>query len=212
MEKSYQELTSNQIITADLMQGAYVRHDFPGFKEDFSVIHCLLRKYQPANVLEVGTSHGYGTRVLCAAFKVRPFIAWSSPVYSIDVPPGTDANIIYPDHEDGHPKLPGKHCRFIYRYHQLFGDSRVFDYSPYYPLEAWFIDGKHNYEFCTADTLQALKAKPKLIIWHDLQIDEVRQAVTEVMSRYQNDYNLYRVIDTRIGFALRKDLDQTKHL
>jgi hypothetical protein len=206
MEKNYLEITSDQIITPELMKGAYVRHDFPGFKEDFSVIHCLIRKYKPANILEVGTSHGYGTRVLCVAFKVIPFISLSSPVYSIDVPPGTDASIIYPDHEDGHPKLTGKHCRFIYRYHQLFGDSRTFDYSPYYPLEAWFIDGKHDYEFCTADTLQALKAKPKLIIWHDLQIEGVHKAVVEVMVREKENYNLYRVMDTRIGFAVRKDI------
>ncbi len=207
MAIGYQELSSDQIITPALIKGAYLRHDFPGFKEDFSVIHCLIRKYKPANILEVGTSHGYGTRVLCVAFGVRPFFSLSSPVYSIDVPPGTDANIIYPDHEDGHPKLTGRYCKFIYRYHQLFGDSRVFDYSPYYPLESWFIDGKHNYEFCSADTLQALKAKPKLIIWHDMQIEEVARAVLDSMDREKDNYNLYRVTDTRIGFALRKDID-----
>jgi len=206
MQNNYKEITSDKIVSDQLMKGAYIRHDFPGFKDDFAVIHCLVKMFTPKTILEVGTSHGYGTRVLCVAFGVKPFFSFFSPVYSIDVPPKTDPDIIYPDHEDGHTRLTGKHCRFIYRYHQLYGDSRFFDYSPYYPLEAWFIDGKHDYEFCTADTLQALKSKPKLIIWHDMQIEEVCRAVIDGMSKEKENYVLYRVVDTRIGFAVRKDV------
>ncbi len=121
-------------------------------------------------------------------------------VFSIDVPVGTDPNIIYPEAEDGHPKKTGRNCYFPYI--QLFGNSINFNFSKYYPIEAWFIDGKHNYEYTKIDTEQALKSNPKLIIWHDVQIPDVESAVAEVMAQ-KNNYELYRISDTRIAFAVK---------
>jgi len=54
--------------------------------------------------------------------------------------------------------------------HQLHGDSRTFDYTPYLNLMDFiFIDGGHSYELIQNDTLQAFKMlKPGgVIIWHD---------------------------------------------
>lgn len=200
----------NSIVKVPFSQGALIRNDFPGFKEDYLAIHCLLKKYQPKTFMEIGTSTGMGTKIICNALKIRKKRWWNkiksnnneSIVYSIDVPPGTDPRIIYPDKEDGHPKKTGKHCNF--EYHQLFGNSTNFDYSKYYPLEGWFIDGKHNLKSVSKDTRQALKSKPKIIIWHDLQIPEVYRAIQVTMKNAKN-YNLFRVSHSRIGFALRTE-------
>jgi hypothetical protein len=195
------------IVKKPYSGGAIVRDDFPGFREDYLAIHSLIRRYKPTSLLEIGTSAGTGTNVICNAMGVKRglralFGTQPARVLSIDVPPGTDPKKIYPDKnpEDGHPEKAGVNCRFPYT--QLFGSSIEYDFSPHYPLEAWFVDGKHNYEYAKKDTEQALKAKPKLIIWHDMQIPEVEQAVLEAMKR--QPYDVALVEKTRIGYAVRK--------
>ena len=123
-----------------------------------------------------------------------------SRVISIDVPPGSDPSIIYPEKEDGHPDKAGKNCTFAYT--QLLGSSVDFKFEQHYPIDAWFIDGKHDYEYCSKDTKQAIKSKPSLIIWHDIQIKEVQKAVIDTM-KSQPQYFLYRAGDTRVAFAVK---------
>lgn len=198
------KLAYKDIVIAPYSTGAIERKDFPGFHEDYMVIHSLLRKYKPDNLLEIGTSTGIGTNVICNAMGVRRGVVGrlfdKKKVISIDVPPGTDPGVIYPEKEDGHPIQAGMNCTFPYT--QLFGSSINFDFKPHYPLVAWFIDGKHNYEYCSKDTKQALKADPDLIIWHDVQIKGVHDAVVDIMSK-QPQYHLYRAGDTRVAFATK---------
>ena len=189
------------IVVSPFSNGAIIREDFPGFKEDYLVIHSLIRKYDPSRLMEIGTSSGSGTNVICKAMGLRRILPTSTKtVFSIDVPPGTDPTILYPEKEDGHPVNPGANCK--YRFTQIFGDSMNFDFTPYYPLDAWFIDGKHDYRYAKNDTLMALKSKPNLIIWHDLQINEVDKAVREVMAKHP-EYRVRRAGTTRVGYAVK---------
>lgn len=193
------------IVKDPYQEGAIIRDEFPGFKEDYLVIHSLIRKYQPKRFMEIGTSTGGGTNVICNAMGIRRFLPTpGKKVMSIDVPPGTDPKEIYPGDtpEDGHPEKAGMYCRFPYQ--QIFGNSQDFDFGPYFPVDAWFIDGKHNYPYAKKDSEQALKSKPKLLIWHDMQIDEVSKAVYDVMKEHP-EYELHRVGETRIGVAVKKD-------
>lgn len=154
--------------------------------------------------LEIGTSSGSGTKVICQAMGLKRFFSRKDrSVFSIDVPPNTDPKKIYPGGEDGHPKKAGSACNLPFT--QIFGNSLEFDFSPYYPIEAWFIDGKHNYEYAKNDTELALKSNPKIIIWHDMQIVEVEKAILEIMSA-QTNYKLFRVLDTRMAFAIKSNL------
>jgi len=193
-------LEIGEVAYEPLMRGAELRNDFPGYQEDYLAIHCLIVKHQPRRFMEIGTSAGRGTRVICRAMGIRRFRRNSSVVYSLDVPPGTDPNVIYPEHEDGHPKVAGRACRLPYE--QLYGNSMEFDFAPYYPIDGWFIDGKHNFTFAKNDTKKALLSHPQLIIWHDMQIEGVREAVEESLGD-RSDYALFRVNDTRIAFAAR---------
>jgi hypothetical protein len=189
------------VVRPELETGAVRRRDFPGFHEDYLVLHCLIRDQQPERFFEIGTSSGDGTKVICKALSRRPL--WPDTrnrVFSLDVPPGTDPSVIYPGGEDGHPAKAGAHNP--YPYQQLFGDSKTFDPTPYLPLDGWFIDGKHDYEYARGDTLLALRANPRLIIWHDIQIEGVAQAVSEVM-RDQPQFQVQRVAGTRMAFAVR---------
>lgn len=192
------------IVVSDLVTGAIIRNDFPGFKEDYLTVHCLIKKYQPTTLLEIGTSSGSGTKVICNAMGIKRYF-WNKnknlrKVISIDVPPKTDPSIMYPEGEDGHPKKAGRKCN--YPYTQLFGNSKDFDFSPYYPIDAWFIDGKHNYEYAKGDTLQALKSDPQLLMWHDIQLKEVLNAVKDTLNE-SNKYDLYVVEGTRIAYAVK---------
>jgi methyltransferase family protein len=196
------EIPYEQVVRRHLERGAVKRRDFPGFREDYLAIHCLLREHGPERLFEIGTSTGRGTKVICKAMSSR---RWGKPdtaerVLSLDVPPGTDASIIYPHGEDGHPEQAGSDNPFPYT--QLFGDSKTFDIAPYLPIDAWFIDGKHDYEHARSDTELALKCAPGLIIWHDLQIDEVERAVVDTVGPL-SQYRVRRVAGTRVGYAVR---------
>jgi len=203
--KSYiKKVKYREIVTPKLKKGAAIRSGFPGFKEDYLALHCLLRKNQIKSVLEIGTSSGLGTRVICNALGLHKFYFWRNfgkKVVSIDVLPGTNPKIIYPEGEDGHPQVAGELCDLPYT--QLFGDSTKYDFSPEYPLEAWFVDGKHNYEYAKKDTTQALKSSPKLIIWHDKQIKGVKDAILDIMRL--NSYDVFDLEKTRLIFAIRRE-------
>jgi hypothetical protein len=196
------EIAYEDVVTPELSRGAVKRRDFPGFREDYLVLHCLIRRYRPERFLEIGTSTGLGTKVICRAMGGRRFRPDTRDrVLSLDVPPGTDPSILYPEGEDGHPAKAG--AQNPYPYQQLYGDSKTFDPAPYLPLDGWFIDGKHDYEYARSDTLLALKADPQLIAWHDFQIEGVAEGVTEAMSE-RTDYALRRVQGTRVAFAVRE--------
>lgn len=197
------------IVKQPYVQGAIVRDDFQGFREDYLALHCLLRMYKVKSLIEIGTSTGLGTKVICKAIGVRRWallealrIRRDRKVYSIDVPPGTDPKLIYPEAEDGHPQRAGMYNPYPYK--QLFGDSRVYDFSALYPVDAWFIDGKHRYDFVTEDSKQALRSRAQLIVWHDLQIEEVQRAITDIIERQGQNYRLCRIIGTRMGYLVRE--------
>jgi len=193
----------NEIVKLPYSEDAVERCDFPGFKEDYLVLHSLIKKYHPRRFMEIGTSTGLGTKVICKAMGLARFRRTPGKiVFSLDVPPGTDPKILYPLGEDGHPRRAGHKCKFPYT--QIFGNSYHFDFKPYYPVEGWFIDGKHNYKFVKNDTKLALLSKPKIIVWHDMQIDSVARAVREVLKKARG-YNLFRVVGTRMAFALKKE-------
>jgi hypothetical protein len=198
----FEEIPYDEVVTPDLRKGAVKRRDFPGFREDYLVLHCLIRAHRPQRFFEIGTSIGLGTKVICRAISSRRFRPETADsVFSLDVPPGTDPTVIYPEAEDGHPDKAGQ--LNPYPYTQLFGDSKSFDASPYLPLDGWFIDGKHDYEYARADTLLALSADPRLIVWHDFQIEGVAEGAGDGMAEHP-EYLLRRVADTRVAFAVRE--------
>jgi len=177
------------------LQTAIYRDDFPGFKEDYMAIHLIIKKFKPQTLMEIGTNSGYGTNIICNAMEGRK-------VFSIDLPADYQMEKIYSkvNPEDGRPSNVGIMCKFPFT--QLWGNSKEFDFSKFYPIDAWFIDGKHNYEYASADTKNAMLSKPSVIIWHDININEVQQGVIESLNH--TEYSLYYVENTRVAFAKRK--------
>lgn len=204
-----QKINFNQIVRSPYSNNAYIRDDFPGFKKDYLVLHSLIRKYNPKYFMEIGTSSGKGTKVICKAMGIkRLWLNLGKKVYSLDVPHGTDPKILYPKGEDGHPQKAGCFCNYPYK--QIFGNSYGFDFSSYYPIDGWFVDGKHNYKYVKNDTKSALNSNPILIVWHDMQISGVSRAVKEIIKKNKK-YNLFLVSGTRIAFAIKLRLKTICH-
>lgn len=188
-------IDSSQVIESALINSAITRNEFKGFYEDFLVLHCLIRKYEPKNLFEIGTCEGVGTMILKNALG-------SGTLYSLDLPPNVPK-----EYQFLNERTTGARCTLPYV--QLFGDSMTYDYAQHYPIDSWFIDGEHDYRHAFYESTQALFSEPSTCFWHDTDIPEIFQAVLDTFGQDGN-YNVYRVLDTRITFAVRKDIDVQK--
>lgn len=188
--------TFKEVYDPESCKDAIINNHHPGFKEDYLVIHSLIRKYKPASLFEIGTNTGFGTKIIKNAIG-------EGKVYSMDLPLEEFRKI------QKYPDRPGRECNLPFT--QLYGDSLKFDYSQY-PCEAYFVDGAHDYEHVFHETKQILKLSPSLIIFHDADIKEVYDGIVDafIENNTQTDYcgsiyNLYRVFDTRILYAVNID-------
>ena len=57
----------NDIVTPELLEGTLDHNVHTGFLEDYRVLSCLLKKYNPSSIFEVGTNVGGGINVMAAA-------------------------------------------------------------------------------------------------------------------------------------------------
>lgn len=181
----------SDIMRQELVQGAIYNDLFPGFREDYGVLHCLLRLYKPSRFLEIGTCIGTGTKIICNAIP-------ESTVYSLDLPKElAHTSLQYPT--GGKDDSVGHTCDLPYI--QLRGDSLTFDYTSIYPINGWWIDSAHDFEHPYHETLEAVKSQANIIIWHDSDIVPVWEAINKGLD---DNYILTRVEDTRISYAVRK--------
>lgn len=185
------KITSEIIVTPELEEGAIYNDEYIGFHLDYLVLHCLLKRYNPKTIFEIGTNMGTGTKIIANA------LGSNSKVYSLDLP--TELAHISLQHpiQEGKGDKVGFNCNLPFT--QLRGDSMNFDYSKY-PCEAYYIDGEHDYNHPYHETKEVLKMEPKIIIYHDSDIECVYDAITDAFSG-NTDYELIRVKDCRIAYA-----------
>lgn len=139
---------------------------------------CLaVRWLEPNAIFEIGTYNGLTTKQLALN-------APRTTVYTLDIDPSSaDASGLEIGEIDRH--LANKTGDFSFdvghkfrdtplskRIVQLWGDSRLFDYSPYQrKMNLVFIDAGHTYDFVRSDTQNALTLldpeREGLIFWHD---------------------------------------------
>ncbi len=181
---SLEYITSDQVITPALAQGAIIRNE-RGFEQDFLVLHCLVKQAQPRNLFEVGTCEGYGTLIMANACP-------SCSIISLDLP--ANSAPFFMDRW-----RIGFKCKAPFK--QVFGNSTSYNYAQHFPIDAWFIDGAHDYEHVKHETLEAVRGGAKLIVYHDTDIDEVLQGVIDGLEG--TNYKIYRVTDTRVSYAVK---------
>ena len=181
------------IITQELEAGAIYNDEYTGFHADYLVLHCLLKIHKPKSLFEIGTNMGTGTKIICNAIP-------EVKVYSLDLP--TELAHVSLQHpiSEGKGDRVGSNCDLPFT--QLRGNSMSFDFSQQ-PCEAYFIDGEHTEENVFHETTEVLKNNPKLIVWHDADMQEVYRGILRAFQDNEN-YELIRVADTRIMYALKK--------
>lgn len=184
--------TFKDVFSEREAKDAVINDEYQGFREDYLVLHCLLRKYKPASVFEIGTNMGTGTKIIKNALPL-------ADVFSLDLP--TELAHISLQHpiNEGKGDSVGHRCDLPFT--QLRGDSMTFDFSKY-PCEAYYIDGEHDYEHPYHETKEILKLNPSLVIYHDSDMPTVNKAIVDAF-KDRNDYQLFRVTDTRIAYAVR---------
>jgi len=144
------------------------------------VLGVLARLYNPRIVFEIGTFDGASTLLLARN-------APDAQVMTLDLDPGS-ADRATVDAEAGNAQM-GVGARFVdepeaTRITQLFGDSRSFDFSPWFgTVDLVLVDGGHERECAKADTATALRllARGGIAVWDDYQIGwpEVVRSVDE---------------------------------
>lgn len=177
-------ITSDKIINSKLASNAIIRQE-AGFETDFLVLHCLIKQYKPKKLFEIGTCEGYGTLIMANASP-------KTSIISLDLPPHTAPFFLT-------PADIGRKCNQPFK--QVFGNSLTYNYAQHFPIDAWFIDGAHDYDHVKHETLQAVAGNAKLIVYHDTDIPEVLQAIVDVLEN--SDYKIYRITDTRVSFAIK---------
>lgn len=177
-------VTSDKIITPELSANAIVREE-AGFETDFLLLHCLLKNINPTTIFEVGTCQGYGTLIMANACP-------AAAITSLDLPPQS-APFFLPASDIGYK------CTKAYK--QVYGDSLSYNYLQHFPIDAWFLDGAHDYAHVKHETEQAVLSNAQIIIYHDTDIDEVLQAIIDTLA--DTDYKIFRVTDTRVSYAVK---------
>ncbi len=187
------------IYDEKLAEGAIINDRMEGFREDYLVLHCLLRKYKPRFFMEIGTHTGFGTMI------IKNALGENSIVFSMDLPDDES------DKSKQHPVSEGKQgvgFECTLQYIPIRWDSLLYDFSSPY-CEGYYIDGEHDWAHVYVESSRMFKENPKIIIWHDADIPEVDRGIKDAIKTVMKTgtvYNLFRVIDTRIAYALRKDI------
>lgn len=189
------EITSKDVITPELEAGAIYNDEFPGFHEDYLVLHCLMKKYQPKSIFEIGTNMGTGTQILKNA-------CMDAVVMTLDLPTELAHTSLQHPISEGKGDSVGKNCKLPFV--QLRGDSMTFEFEKY-PCEAYFIDGEHDELHVRHETAMIMlfnEKRPKLIVYHDADIPAVFNGILGGFDGVRG-YELFRVTDTRILFAIK---------
>lgn len=192
--KTVNYINYEDVVNAELLQGNIDNNEFHGFTEDYRVLHCLLRKYNPKSVFELGTNMGKGTLIIKNAVM-------EAEVFSLDLPSELSHISLQSPISEGKGDNVGIKCNLPFT--QLRGDSTKFDYSKY-PCDFYYVDAEHTYENVKKETTEILKQFPKVIAYHDTDISEVMNGILDA---FKDDahYYFYRVNGTRISFAVLKE-------
>jgi predicted O-methyltransferase YrrM len=157
--------------------------------DELAYLALIAKSCEPANIFEIGTFRG----------RTALNFALNSPedctIWTLDLPPddresslasasSADAAIIQASKTGADYK--GTDCEKKIR--QLYGNSLVFDFSPYLGrMDIVFVDGAHHFEIAKSDSLNALRmVRPGgLIVWHDFanygDYNDVTRAILDVL-------------------------------
>ncbi|MBD2327823.1 CmcI family methyltransferase [Alkalinema sp. FACHB-956] len=179
------------------------KDDWPLPVVELLTLGAICQHLQPKRIFEIGTYRGASTVMMGLNTPEE------TEIFTLDLLPETQAT-----HQHGLgvglPQFPVgeqfQHNPTVSpKITQLYGDSREFDFSPYYgTLDLVVIDADHTYEFVKSDTVQALKLlRPGgVILWDDyLWIQKYPECagVTRCLDELQQEIDCVQIAETRLA-------------
>jgi methyltransferase family protein len=170
------------------------------------MLAAICEHVRPRKVFEIGTYRGASTLIMAM------HTAASTEIFTLDLPSSATRTMFRVENGDitGIPFDLGEFYResgFEGKIHQLYGDSAVFDFEPFYgQVDLVFVDGNHNYENVKHDSKNAFSILRHngVIIWDDYHPGfgpGVMRALHELKGKA-----LYQITGTR--FAVYLDVDK----
>lgn len=208
----FEVLPVNKIETIKLGNLSGGQHWFKSISSyalDILSLCLICQAIKPRVVFEIGTLRGY------TAFHFALNTPNDARIYTLDLPKQLNANprlkttVI----DDGHIKrymVSNGYCfedsDVAPKITSLFGDSAVFDFSPFYgEVDFFFIDGAHSYDYVRSDTLNALKCchTRSVIAWHDFGRVGVN-GVTKWLLELSREHEIYSIPGGSVAYMVVK--------
>ena len=137
--------------------------------QDLYALLRVIRWFQPRRIFEIGTFQGVTTAHMAANGKAE--------IFTLDLPRDLAVDVTHYTQSDLRLLQPREEIGIAYRpfnadgrIHQLFGDSRTFDYSAYLgSMDLVLVDACHLFDYVVSDTRNALRllGDRGAILWHD---------------------------------------------
>ncbi len=169
-------------------------------------IAAIAKLVGPKTCIEIGTYDGR------SALAIAANVSHDATVYTLNLPP---------DYLTAYPELDGNFdaalslkvqsgARWMNqperdKIRQLYGDSRRFDFSKYFPAQLFFIDGAHDTATVLSDSRTAIAGIDKangVILWDDAQLYGVPAALKVLL---QEGYPVRVIAGTELAVLRFKD-------
>ena len=157
-------------------------------------VAAICRQRRPKRVLEIGTFTG------ATSLLIAMNVGQDDQIFSLDLPPTESVGYVAGSSFVGTP--------YAHKITQLYGDSREFDFSPWYgTIDLVFIDANHTYPFVKADSDTAFKllAPGGVVMWDDyIWLPEYPECagVAEYLHDLSTHKTCFQLRDTRLAVHL----------
>ena len=177
---------------------------------ELMIIAALVKQRKPALCFEIGTFDGRTTENIAANQPEN------GHCYTLDLPPEGaetaalplacgDITYIKKDQSGARISQAAREGKIT----QLYGDSAVFDFSPYFGnVDLMFVDGSHSYDYVLDDTEKAHQmVRPGgLILWHDYDSNwwpGVTRALNQLQAQDDRFRSIRHIENTTLCFMIR---------
>lgn len=170
--------------------------------QDLYALLRVVRSLQPKRIFEIGTFRGVTTAHMA--------LNSNAEIFTLDMPRDMAAGLKGYTESDRALLQTRENIGLAYRpfnsssrIHQLFGDSRTFDYAPYYgSMDLVLVDACHLFDYVMSDSRNAFRLLNErgIILWHDFGSGREVVRALQVLAK---EYAIAHVEGTAIALHCR---------
>lgn len=158
LENGFPEVSFKTLLERDISVSPFAFMDGGSLPTDLALLKILAEKLSAKTYFEIGTWRGE---------SVANVASLVPECYSLNL---SDEELLRRNLSQEYVNLHRHFSQENPKIKHLFGDSRSFDFEPYYgKIDLVFVDGDHHYDSVVKDTETAFKlvSKSGAIVWHD---------------------------------------------